>query len=182
MTRATVERCFPLTDIEADDLREGVAAAWTSAVEETGVDLEAVPWFPPAQRDLGIDDESLLDHVLDVYELADGMGGTLNRRRDTPGVDADLVRAGALVHDVSKLYEYDGHEETAVGDLLGHPHYGVHVAARAGLPVEIQHIVLSHTRRTSVAPATLEATVVRRADEVAAAAIRATAVDDLRSA
>jgi putative nucleotidyltransferase with HDIG domain len=182
VTRETVERCFPLADIEADDLREGVAAAWTSAVEETGVDLETVPWFPPVQRALGIDDESLVDHVIDVYELADGMAETLNRRRGTPDVDVDLVRTGALVHDVSKLYEYEEGEETVVGDLLGHPHYGVHVVARAGLPAEVQHVVLSHTRRTSVDPATLEAVVVRRADEVAAAAIRATAVDDLRSA
>ena len=94
----------------------------------------------------------------------------------------DTVVAGALVHDVSKLAEFDGMERTAVGDLLGHPYYGVHVVARADLPVEMAHVVLSHTSRTTVEPATLEAEIVRRADEVAAAATRSTAVEDLRDA
>ena len=67
-----------------------------------------------------------------------------------------------------------------VGRLLGHPHYGVHLAAEAGLPVAVQHVVLAHSHRTAVEPATLEAEIVRRVDEVAAAAVRRRAVDDLR--
>jgi len=42
--------------------------------------------------------------------------------------------------------------------------------------------VLSHTDRTPVEPAFFEAVIVKRADEAAAAAIRATALDDLRDA
>jgi hypothetical protein len=101
-------------------------------------------------------------------------------RNDDLEVDLDTVIAGALVHDVSKLYEFDGMERTEVGELLGHPCYGVAVVSRANLPVEIAHVVLSHSPRTSVEPATLEAELVRRADEAAAASIRAGAVDDLR--
>jgi 23S rRNA maturation-related 3'-5' exoribonuclease YhaM len=87
------------------------------------------------------------------------------------------VIAGALVHDVSKLYEFDGMDQTDVGRLLGHPHYGVHIVSQAGLPVEVAHIVLSHTRRTTIDPATIEAEIVRRADETAASAIRNRASD-----
>lgn len=181
MTR--VRDTFPeLQHIEDDDLRAGVVDAWETAVAETGVDdLENVPWFPPAQRDLGLADEWLVPHVRDVTAGAAALAETLLDRRGTD-VSLDTVIAGALVHDVSKLHEFDGMDETPVGDLLGHPHYGVHVVARAGLPVEIAHVVLSHTPRTSVEPATLEAEIVRRADEAAAAAIRMAAVDDLREA
>jgi HD superfamily phosphodiesterase len=178
-----VRDTFPeLEHIEDDDLRVGVAETWETAVSETGVeDLHAVPWFLPAQRNLGLDDEWLVPHVRDVTACAAGLAETLAERR---GVDLslDTVVAGALVHDVSKLYEFDGMDETPVGDLLGHPYYGVHAVAAAGLPVELAHIVLSHTPLTPVEPATLEAEVVRRADEAAAAAIRATAVEDLRDA
>jgi len=149
---------------------------------EAGVeDIHAVPWFPPAQRDLGVEDEWLVPHVRDVTACAASLAETLVERR---GADLSLetVVAGALVHDVSKPYEFDGMDETPVGDLLGHPYYGVHAVAAAGLPVELAHIVLSHTPLTPVEPATLEAEVVRRADEAAAAAIRATAVENLRDA
>lgn len=179
----TVRDAFPELDrIEDDTLRAGVVRAWTATMAENGVDdLDAVPWLPPVQRELGIDDEYLVDHVRDVTTGALALAETLVDRRD-PDLSMDLVVAGALVHDVSKLYEYHDDEETAVGDLLGHPHFGVHVVAAAGLPVDLQHVVLAHTSRTSVDPATLEAEIVRRADEVAASAIRLRVLDDLRDA
>lgn len=184
MSEQSVRALFPELDaIEDDDLRSGVVEAWVTAMEDNSVDdLAAVPWLPPTQRELGIEDETLVDHVRDVaagsISLAEQL---LDRRGDKLDVDLDLVVAGALVHDVSKLAEFDGMDETPVGDLLGHPHYGVHVVARAGLPVELAHVVLSHTGRTTVEPATIEAEIVRRADELAAAAIRWRATDDLRT-
>ena len=178
-----VRRAFPELDrIEDDALRGGVVRAWTTAMAESDVeDLGAVPWFPPVQRELGTDDEFLVDHVRDVTRGAVALAETLADRRG-PAFSMDLVVAGALVHDVSKLAEFDGGEETPVGDLLGHPYYGVHVVAAAGLPVELQHVVLSHTSRTTVEPATLEAELVRCADEAAASAIRLRALSDLRDA
>lgn len=178
---------FPeIESIDDDTLRTGVETAWTTAAGVNGLDVAAlpdVPWLPPVQRRLGIDadDETLVDHVRDVTACAVSLAEELVVRRNA-AVDLDTVLAGALVHDVSKLYEFDGMETTRVGELLGHPHYGVAVVSRAGLPVEIAHIVLSHSSRTTVEPATLEAAIVRRADEVAASAIRLTAVDDLRDA
>jgi hypothetical protein len=83
--------------------------------------------------------------------------------------------AGALVHDVSKLYEFDPPDgaESRVHALLGHPNYGVVPAARAGLPPAVSHVVLAHSRRTAVDPQTHEARVVTHVDRVAAAARRA---------
>ncbi len=182
----TLDSVFPeIRTIENETLRANVASAWTNAAGENDVaigDLEAVPWFPPAQRNLGLDadEATLVGHVRDVTACAVGLVDSLAERRSTLEVDLDTVVAGALVHDVSKLYEFDGMEPTEIDDLLGHPHFGVAVAARADLPAEILHIVLSHSHRTAVEPATLEAEIVRRADEVAAAEIRASVVDDLR--
>lgn len=173
-----VESVFPGVSIITDEsLRAGVVRAWEQAAADAGVtDLEAVPWFPPAQAELDLPDERLVPHVRDVTALAVGMAETLeDRGRCSP--DRDLVVAGALVHDVSKLYEFDGHERTAIGELLGHPYYGVAVTASAGLPPAVAHVVLSHTPRTNVDPASIEAEIVRRADEVAADAIRRQAVD-----
>jgi HD superfamily phosphodiesterase len=174
---------FPeLADIDEPALRERVRDCWVHACEETGVDdLGSVPWLPPTQRALDITGESLVGHVRDVVAGARGLADALERSRGA-AVDRDLLVAGALVHDVSKLYEFQGMEATRVYELLGHPYYGVHAVAAAGLPAEYAHVVLSHTSRTAVEPAFLEAELIRRADEAVAAAARLTAVDDLRDA
>ncbi len=182
MNEEPIRSAFPeLEAIEDDELRAGVIDAWTTAVAEHDIDdITAVPWFPPSQRELGLDDEYLVDHVRDVTACAITVTETLLERRPAD-VSLDTVIAGALVHDVSKLAEFDGMDETAISGLLGHPHYGVYSVAQADLPVELAHIVLSHTSRTTVEPATLEAEIVRHADEIAAAAIRSRATDDLRT-
>jgi len=199
---------FPSYD-EIDDpaLRAGVRDAYALALAETGWDdLRAVPWLPDEQARLGLPDETNVEHVNDVAALATALADELLARRPGLGLDRDIVVAGALVHDISKLYEFspegaaagDGRaadatdadatddDRSSVGtdyyDLLGHPYVGVHVCEAAGLPVALSHIVLSHTGRTSVEPATPEAEVVKRADEVAAAAIRSRALADLRDA
>ncbi|WP_256295686.1 HD domain-containing protein [Haloarchaeobius salinus] len=182
MHENTVREAFPELDaIADDDLRTGVVDAWATAMTDNGVeDLAGVPWLPPVQRDLALDDESLVDHVREVTACALALAETLLDHRQVD-ISLDTVLAGALVHDVSKLAEFDGMDATAVYDLLGHPYYGVHLVARAGLPVELAHVALSHTHRTTVEPATLEATIVAHADAVAAAAIRSRATDDLRT-
>ena len=178
-----IERVFPeIATIENSGLRTTVREAWATAIAENDIDdLETVPWFPPVQQDLDLPDERLVPHIRDVTHGAITLAETLQERRSVD-LSIDTVVAGALVHDVSKLYEFDGMESTKIGTLLGHPYYGVYVVAAAGLPVELAHIVLSHTHRTGVEPATLEATIIRQADNVAAAAIRARAVNDLRKA
>jgi HD superfamily phosphodiesterase len=188
MDAEDVEAVFPeLGSIADERLRAAVAEAWTVACADAGVDtpeeLRAAPWFPPAEVKLGIPEgtETLVDHVRDVTACAVGLAETLVKRRDAT-VDLDRVVAGALVHDVSKLAEFDGHDPTRIGDLLGHPYWGVHVVASVGLPPEYAHVVLSHTHRTNVEPAFLEAELVSRADAAAASAIRAAHVEDLRDA
>ena len=172
---AAVVEAFPAVERIADDeLRAQVVRAWTLALAETGWTLDELPWVPPLQAELGVPDERLVDHVRDVVAASEALAGTF----DAP-VSTDLVLAGALVHDVSKCHEFappDG-SETPLHALLGHPHYGVVPAARAGLPPEVLHVVLAHSRRTSVEPATVEAQVVTHADRVAVAAIRARAGD-----
>lgn len=182
MSEDVVRAVFPeLEAIDDEELRAGVIRAWTTAMEENDIDdLAEIPWLPPTQRELGLDDEWLVPHVRDVTACAIALAETVLDRR-VVDLSLDTVVAGALVHDVSKLAEFNGMEETKVYDLLGHPYYGVHVVVAADLPVELAHVVLSHTSRTRVEPATIEAELVKRADEVAAATIRARTTDDLRT-
>ncbi|MEF8819358.1 MAG: HD domain-containing protein [Haloferacaceae archaeon] len=173
-----VREAFPaIARIEDDDLRAGVVEAWTTTLAETGWDLAEVPWFPPLQAEWGLPDERTVTHVRDVVAASEALAGAMVERG--AALSTDLVLAGALVHDISKLYEFGPPEgvETTVHELLGHPNYGIVPAARAGLPPEVLHVILAHSRRTAVEPETLEAQVVTGADRVAAASIRARATE-----
>lgn len=178
-----VIEAFPtIESIEDRSLREGVMTAWMTAMAENDVDdLYGVPWYPPIQADLDLPDETLVPHVNEVVEAATGLANTFAGRAGLD-LDRDVLLAAAIVHDVSKLYEFDGRDPTATGELLGHPHYGIHVTAAAGLPVEVQHALAAHSPNTAVAPATIEAEILLRADQVAASAIKLGGVDDLRDA
>lgn len=173
-TREQVRSALPaVDDIEDYALREGVFQAWETAMADNGVDdLASLSWFPPEQARLDLPDERLVPHVNDVVEGSVGVAEVLLGNRTDVDLSMDVLLAGALIHDVSKLYEFDGTEETDVGRLLGHPHFGVHVAAASGLPVEVQHVVLAHSHRTAVEPATIAAEIVAAVDRVAARAIR----------
>lgn len=181
--RSTVRDAFPsVADIEDEDLGDSVVDAWEIALTENGSpDLDSVLWFGPYQAKLGLSDEYLVDHIGDVVAAATALAGAFIDRRDAP-IDLDIVTAGALVHDMSHVAEFDGSAWSPVGELLGHPHYGVYAARRAGLPLEVQHIVLSHPPTTATDPATLEAEIVARADAATASAIKARACDNLLDA
>lgn len=106
----------------------------------------------------------------------------------TAGADADLVLAGAMLHDVGKLeaYRWDGgFEMTGRGALLGHVTLGMLMLDRriAGQPVPpctdgerllLQHLVASHHGRqelgAAVPPMTLEAEILHFADNASAKA------------
>lgn len=184
MAAHSIQSTFPeVAAIDDDGLKSKVVDAWATSMRENDIDdLPEVPWLPPTQRELSLPRESLVDHVRDVTSCAVALAETLSERRDgTVSLDMDTVIAGSLVHDVSKLAEFDGMDGTEIYDLLGHPYYGVHIAARANMGPEYAHIILSHTDRTPVEPATIEAALVKHADEIAAAAIRWQVTADLRT-
>jgi len=176
-----VAETFPeLAEIDDDELRAKTVDAWVLAMEENGVeDLTAVPWLPPDQERLGLGDEWLVDHVREVAAGGLALAELLNERRDAD-VDTDVVVAGGLLHDVSKLYEFHGFEPTEIYDLLGHPYYGIYVTASVGLPPELVAITVNHTPVTNVDVATVEAALVSRADHASAVAIWGQGGRDLR--
>lgn len=176
-----VETVFPeLEEIADQELREKTIAAWVLAMEENGVqDLTTVPWLPPDQERLELGEERLVDHVREVVTGGLLLAELLNDRRDV-GIDTDIVVAGGLLHDVSKLYEFHGFEETAIHDLLGHPYYGIYVTGSVDLPPELVAITVNHTPVTNVDPASMEAALVSWADHASAMAIWDQGVSDLR--
>jgi 3'-5' exoribonuclease len=121
----------------------------------------------------------LLEHTVTVAESARSMAVTY---RDVyPQLDADIVVAGALLHDIGKTEAYSMSpvpEITLQGAVIDHIAIGyamfVKLAEETRLAPEVSlqigHIILSHHGQkefgSPVLPATQEALVVSAADEL----------------
>ncbi|MBN2252870.1 MAG: HD domain-containing protein [Kosmotogaceae bacterium] len=120
----------------------------------------------------------LLEHTMSVAELCDFFA-----MKYSESVDKDLLIAGALLHDVGKVYEYavtpSGIDRTNDGELVGHIAMGIEMIGRAiskiqGFPrylqTEIKHLLLSHHGEmewgSPVIPKTTEAIVLHIADDL----------------
>ncbi|MBO4552889.1 HD domain-containing protein [bacterium] len=117
----------------------------------------------------------LLEHTLGVVRLADSFSDLY------PKLDRDLMIAGAMLHDIGKLYEMGGliaTEYTTAGRLLGHIVIGSELVGKAcdkieGFPettkIQLQHIIVSHHGKLEFGspclPQTPEAMALFRADE-----------------
>lgn len=161
---------FPEFNLIQDPaLREKALQTYELALNEGGWKPDDLAWMPFTLL-LNPCPASYVEHVRAVTlcavraaEVFDAVyGGKLPVRMD-------LLVAGALLHDVGKLVEYeprdDGMTVTAYsGRLLRHPISGMELAARCGLPLEVLHIIAAHADEGEKVNRTTEATLVNHAD------------------
>ncbi len=155
--------------IQDPGLREKAFQVYELALQEGG-------WMPddltqmPFTLLLNPCPASYIDHVRAVTLCAVEAAKVFARiYGDRLPVRMDLLVTGALLHDVGKLLEYerraDGMTVTAYGGkLLRHPISGMELAARAGLPVEVLHIISAHADEGDKVNRITEATLVNHAD------------------
>jgi 3'-5' exoribonuclease len=123
----------------------------------------------------------LLEHSLSVASLCDKMVMHYRDELELP-INRDLVIAGALLHDIGKIYELDyekGFKYTTEGQLIGHVVIGYQLMNDMANLIEnfpykvkmhLGHIILSHQGRLEYgSPKTamsMEAFIVHSADEL----------------
>jgi len=86
-------------------------------------------------------------------------------------LDHDKLMAGAILHDVGKLVEYekapDGSTvKSQMGKDLRHPFSGTVLALRNGISTEIGHIIANHAHEGDGTLRSPEGVVVNKADFV----------------
>ncbi len=120
----------------------------------------------------------LLEHTLSVARLAK----QVTEHYSYPGLNADLLITGALLHDIGKIYELScdrSFDYTDIGRLLGHITLGVEIIAKKislidGFPndlaVMLKHLILSHHGEylygSPKKPKTLEALILYYIDDL----------------
>jgi len=154
-----LEEMFPLIkEIKHDGLREKVIKCWKLAMERGGwKTLDGIP-FTLLLPDAG----SFVDHVNRVAEMAYAIGRV---RKD---VNMDLLLAGAILHDVGKLLEYErfGNEvkKSRMGKIIRHPVSGAALASEVGLGDEVVSIIASHSKEGEFVERLPEAVIVHHCD------------------
>lgn len=154
-------KLFPeVTEISDRKLMEGVRKTWQLAQKRGGWkdnDLNNIPFTLLVETK-----RSLLEHTRSVTRMAIAVA----RERDD--LNMDHVIAGALLHDVGKLLEYVKREGKVVkskdGELVRHPVSGYGLTCEANLPVEVSHIVISHSDEGEKVKRTPEAILIHHCD------------------
>ncbi len=135
----------------ADKAREIWVKVWEMSAWEKLEDPAANPITPSA---------TLLQHCRAVLENCVQLA-KIRQSIHGDKIDMDVLIVAAVLHDVSKLLEYEprGGKEVVskMGQLYQHAFYGAHLALEAGFPEEIVSIVLTHTHASHALPKTLEA-------------------------
>jgi putative nucleotidyltransferase with HDIG domain len=156
--------------IESADIKEKAINVWIEAMEKIGWtfdDLRQMPFTLLIDRT----SVSIIEHTRAVarcsLEIAEVFG---NEYDEKIRVNRDYLLAGALLHDVGKLFEYEKVKGKFVkseeGKLLRHPISGAAFASQPVLPQEVVHIIASHSRERDGARNTVEAVIVNHADFV----------------
>ena len=171
--RARIRKLLPEIEWIIDkELQERVTDSYEDALTAGGwepEDMERIPFT------LLIPDcpASYLTHVRSVTRMARRAMEEFNELYATPDgkfrMDNDTLVAGALLHDVGKLVEYektsDGRTvKSQMGKDLRHPFSGTVIALRNGCNTAIGHIIANHAHEGDGTLRSPEGVLVNKAD------------------
>ena len=160
-----VSECFPLIkQIEDEGIREKVIQVWVRLWRESGYTrLEQAPQLPSDK----LPQQPLVRHTNAVANAALTVARQLEEEYNIP-INFDYLIAAALLHDVDNLVVYAEKggrvERSELGKMIPHGVYGAHVALEVGLPLEIVHVIATHTPQCAVDCSTIEGRIISHCD------------------
>jgi hypothetical protein len=116
-----------------------------------------------------------LPHMRCVVALALGIADSFERYHGVT-VNRDVLVAACLLQDASKVVEYrpkagGGIEKTPIGKAVPHAFEAARVALDHDLPLEVVHIIATHSPQAPRFPASLEGKIIYYADQLDVIAI-----------
>ena len=176
MTHSTedIAQLFPdIMAITDASLREKVARVWDESIT-TGCGGKG--WTFDELRTIkftllaGEIDMRFVEHLNSCVKQCIAIAEVLNSVfGDRVPINRDYLIAGALLADVGKLLEFDKDAAGNVikgsfGEALRHPFSGVALCYKHGLPVEVMHIVATHSHEGDKVQRSIESIVFHHAD------------------
>ncbi len=158
--KTDIEKKLPeLKWIQDTTLRKQVVDVWKRAVDFRGwKKLDDIP-FTLLFENSG----KLVDHTRRVTKLAKII---LDSRDEK--INGDYLIAGALLHDVGKIVEYEQKNGTIIkseyGEKFRHPVSGSKLAWECGLPDEVVLIIYAHSHEGDKCKRSPESIIVHHCD------------------
>ncbi len=168
-----VRHLFPEVDgIKDAALRQGVIDIWIEVGAECGwARFEDVPKNADGERH-----RPLVQHIRGVTQMASALAEVAERLQGVK-VNHDYLLAACLLHDVSKPLESEPDpggkptngpvlpaRKSAMGEKIQHAVYATHKVFAHRLPLEVAHIVNTHTHASNMRSKTLEGAFLFYAD------------------
>ncbi len=171
--RETVRRELPeIQQIQDPSLRDMVVEAWAlSLAQEELAGISEIQGSGDPEKYI-LKEGSQVDHLRGVALLSMRMAEQLRELKPGLDVDSDIMIAGALVHDVGKAREFKAANQAQWKQsphLAGwpparHSVHGYYICKTVGLPDEVAHIAIAHSREGAFVMKSLECTIVSHAD------------------
>jgi putative nucleotidyltransferase with HDIG domain len=159
LRQAIIEALPELEFIQNEQYKNAVIAIWEDAYNNSQWDnLEDVP------KSGDVVEYSNVQHTRSVTLQAIACADIVEKIHQI-SVDRDVLITAALLHDISKCFEYDkAGTKTKYGKLMQHGVYSVQKAVEHQLPLEIQHLIVTHTGLSKIMPQTVEALILHYVD------------------
>lgn len=170
---AGLVKLFPeINEISDKTLRQGVIDIWLRTAAKCNWDrFEDIPKNLSHERY-----RRLTDHIRGVTRMAMALAEVAEELHGTP-YNRDYLITACLLHDVSKPLETDPDpagkptggpalpgKKSVIGKALQHGVYATHEILAQGLPIEIAHLVVTHTHESNVRSRMIEASYLFYAD------------------
>lgn len=156
-----IENCFSneLNLISDLDLREKVIEVWKLAAGRGNWESLDDPPFTLLIENSG----KLTDHTKRITKIAKRI---YDQRKEK--INLDFLIAGALLHDVGKLLEYEYKNGKYVkcdyAKKFRHPVSGALLAKELDLPDEVIYIIYAHSKEGDITERSIESIIINHSD------------------
>ena len=171
--RETVRRELPeIQEIKNGELRDKVVEAWAMSLAQEGLSgISDIQGSGDPEKNI-LKEGTQVDHLRGVTLLSMRMAEQLEELKPALEIDHDVMIAGALVHDVGKAREFKAANQAkwkqaphvAGWPPARHSVHGYYICKTVGLPDEVAHIAIGHSREGVFVMKSLECTIVSHAD------------------
>jgi putative nucleotidyltransferase with HDIG domain len=156
------------TLIRDEALRDKVLNVWIDAMQAGGWEIGDLTKIPFT---LLIPDcpANFVEHTRGVTQVSHAAAKIMT---DLYGAKLPLTMdhlvAGALLHDIGKLLEYEKKDgkyvQSKCGRALRHPFSGLGVAFGKGIPDEVLHMIATHAKEGDLGKRSPESVIIHHAD------------------
>ena len=156
-----IKTCFSeeLNMIQDEDLRNKVIKVWNEAANRgKWKKIDEVP-FTLLFENSG----KLIEHTKRITKIAKSIYDQRNEK-----INLDFLIAGALLHDVGKLLEYEFKNGKYIkcdyAKKFRHPVSGALLAKEFNLPDEVIYIIYAHSKEGDITERSVESIIINHSD------------------